>query len=285
MKTKYLIAFISLVLVSTFSAASELPLQIDPFPDSTEEFSESKQGTTYRWVYSPVKKVSNQFIADEEERVKGNLSRAIWVSPSGFTADFVHKHYLKQIMSLGSNVRYDCAKRGCGRSHVWATQIFKYPNLYGLDDHQYYATGNFSSEGFSGVWVLYTAKRGNNRSYTLLDILTHEQIQDGEVKFSIGNWFYVENAEDFRVQDLSSFINNEGNDINVLLVGHSILDAANPLAGNEESLNLARSVRNQLIANGIDENRVLARGLGALAPAYSPSVPEQRVDVLLWITP
>lgn len=280
-RIKGLTVFIALMGLVMGNSAFALPF-------STLQGSQIRQNSSfedqnYRWIYSAVEKVSGRFRGDEEERVSGNVERKIWEASPEFSPAEVYEFYLSQLQKLGASTKFSCINRSCGRSHVWATQIFKYSNLYGLDDHQFYSTGTLSTDEFSGVWVLYTVKRGNNKTYTLLDLVSISQKSDGIADFDVGSWFYVTDSNQLIVKELGHFLEQQPEKIKVLLVGNLPLNSENPLAGKELSLDYAREIRDQLLKYNIDESRVVARGLGGLSAQYHPDIPAKRVDILIWL--
>jgi hypothetical protein len=105
---------------------------------------------------------------EHEVRPSASRERATYEMPSGTQTDEVIRHYLE---ALDTEPLFTCSGRDCGRSNLWANEIFRQAALYGPDANQFY----FAGERGDDLVALYVIQRGNKRVYAHLEILKPER--------------------------------------------------------------------------------------------------------------
>lgn len=104
---------------------------------------------------------------DHEVRASATREWATYEMPAGTQPRDVIDHYLRV---LDIEPLFTCRGRDCGRSNLWANEIFKQANLLGPDRNQFY----FAAELGRALIALYVIERGNKRVYAHLEILQPE---------------------------------------------------------------------------------------------------------------
>ena len=93
--------------------------------------------------------------------------------------------------SIGVKPLYDCQRFHCGDSNLWANNVFDIPTLYGLDKEQAYFIGIKEESGKQIYYSVYTVRRGNHRSYVLVDIFESDKKVEKE-SVEMGKLSYVQ---------------------------------------------------------------------------------------------
>jgi hypothetical protein len=111
-----------------------------------------------------VDKTRRNVRVEHEVRAAASREWATYEMPSGTQPDEVIEHYLDV---LETPPLFSCRGRDCGRSNLWANEIFKRAILYGPDANQFY----FAGEKNNALIALYVIERGNKRVYAHLEVL------------------------------------------------------------------------------------------------------------------
>ncbi len=115
-----------------------------------------------------VDKTRRNVRVEHEVRAAAGREWATYEMPAGTQPDEVIEHYLSV---LDTEALFSCRGRDCGRSNLWANEIFKRAILYGPDANQFY----FAGEKDGALIALYVIERGNKRVYAHLEVLRPEQ--------------------------------------------------------------------------------------------------------------
>ncbi len=115
-----------------------------------------------------VDKTRRNVRVEHEVRAAAAREWATYEMPAGTQPDEVIEHYLRV---LNTEPLFSCRGRDCGRSNLWANEIFKRAILYGPDANQFY----FAGEKDQALVALYIIQRGNRRVYAHLEVLRPEQ--------------------------------------------------------------------------------------------------------------
>jgi len=153
------------------AADFDIPLQLEPFPQSELINAEQRQEPDYRLMLSGIIKINRQVRADQEQRLKAHLSRLTWQISSGYDPEAGFNFIRSQLIDQGARVLFECSARQCGPSNIWAIDVFGQARLYGIDNTQYYAA--FRLEG--AHVAMYAVRRGNGRVFLHLDVLENER--------------------------------------------------------------------------------------------------------------
>lgn len=165
------LAFLASCLPVVVSAAipSEMP---DPFPQSTLESTTAIESPGHLVLFSPVREVNNQIRSETMARLPVTGEGRLYEIARDSGRDKAREHYLRLLQDRGAQILFDCAGISCGRSNVWANQIFDQRVLYGRDATQdYLVAGTTASDGSRWLTLIYTVTRGNLREYVWIEHL------------------------------------------------------------------------------------------------------------------
>lgn len=144
------------------------PLDVARFPHSWIVGYELDANLRPReYVLGRVDKTRRDVRVEHEVRASATRQWATYEMPSGTQTEEVIDHYLNLI---GTTPLFSCRGRDCGRSNLWANEIFKRATLYGPDSNQFY----FAGEHEDHLMALYVIERGNKRIYAHLEVLKPE---------------------------------------------------------------------------------------------------------------
>lgn len=147
--------------------------KIEPFPLATLETERTIVSPSHRILLSAVREVNNEIRSASLVRlaVRG-VGQRLQISPDSGRDD-ARDYYLKELAALNAVILFDCTGRDCGRSNVWANQIFNEATLYGRDaDQDYIAAAYRDAEDAVHVVLVYTVTRGNQREYAWIEQLS-----------------------------------------------------------------------------------------------------------------
>jgi hypothetical protein len=150
-------------------SGSRDPLDLARMPHSWIVAYENDEALLPReYALGRVDKTRRNVRVEHEVRAAAAKEWATYEMPSGTQPDEVIEHYLGV---LDTEPLFSCHGRDCGRSNLWANEVFKRATLYGPDANQFY----FAGEKDGALVALYVIKRGNRRVYAHLEVLRPEQ--------------------------------------------------------------------------------------------------------------
>ena len=177
-----------LAILGPQAAAFEMPLQLDPFPQSELISSEQRQEPDYRLMLSGIMKINGQIRADHEQRLQASLTRMTWQLPGGYNPESGFNFVRAQLNNKSAQVLFECSGRQCGPSNIWANDVFGQARLYGVDNSQFYAAFRLEQAHVA----LYVVRRGNGRVFMHLDVLENEHKTGTEPAVLLAQQGYVE---------------------------------------------------------------------------------------------
>jgi outer membrane protein OmpA-like peptidoglycan-associated protein len=266
------------------------------FPDARVIFEFEKKEGPYSLALGPLQKVNNQWRAERERRVQGEVERRTLEMPERYSVEEVQDQLHDALRRRGARPLYTCQGLDCGSSNAWANIYFDIKQLYGLDQHQYYGVWELKTEeGDLYYLVTYVVQRGNRRIYAQLDQIRAPLAEAGTVVASPATLvnslreqgFFVLTGVEWsaggvRVEPdhLKAVVNALQRDpwLNVYIVGHDYGPGGHEQQ-LERSKKAAQQVSKSLIEAGVKAARVSAHGVGGLAPARRQG--ERRVEVVL----
>lgn len=276
---------------------SDHPL-IERFPGAEIVAYRQAGQTNYRLALDRMQRVNGRVMAGREERIRGDLTRISYLIPEGYSGSDVFTYFSTRMLAMGPEL-FRCAGRGCGSSNFWANDVFENRILYGPETEQFYLASAVGADEahIRAYLALYVVTRGNRRVYAHLDVLELADVtrdvptldpealalqlqQDGSLVLP-GLGF----DEQDRLTDTGSIPAVVDAllllpQARVYVVGH--LSVQQPLETlMQRSLLRAQTVRERLLAAGIDPQRVLAKGVGPLAPVCRQGSCEARVELVL----
>lgn len=153
------------LLILAFLAAPALAIdvQVPPRAEVVERSSDRVQD--YRIPLSALQDSGRDIRVDQLETLSGTRERLTLKLPRDTDVDQVFNQ-LKQADAV-----FECAARSCGRSNIWANNLYQIRQLYGRDRFQRY-----QAVAVPGGWrTLYVIERGNR------DVYAHiEQVLDAQ---------------------------------------------------------------------------------------------------------
>jgi len=265
------------------------------FADSVIVDYRHESDANYRLVLGNMRRLAGRVVAEREQRLRGALTRITYEIPQGLALADAGEYYREQAEQRGYSLLYRCSGRECGNSNYWANEVFNDRSLYGPERGQSYLVWRTESAGGDTAYlVLYLITRANRRQLAHLEILeTGRPDQSVVVELSSASLLEAgalrlpgllfdaqDRLSDDRGLEAAARLLQEAPALTVYLVAH----LAEP--GELETL-LARSqrraelVRTRLIALGVNGGRVVARGIGPLAPLCESGACAERVELVL----
>ncbi|OED48291.1 hypothetical protein ACH42_02475 [Endozoicomonas sp. (ex Bugula neritina AB1)] len=228
------------------------------YPSGELEVSEQKLQQNYPVITDLMKKVNGVVTSDGAQWMKGQLNRQLSLLSSGHSSESAYQFYVKAFKQLGVNELFSCQSYSCGASNYWANDVFDIARLYGLDRYQFYFIGEKKGEYFS----VYTVKRGNGRTYALVDVFTPESnplvenVTDTHIKIED---LYVQVPIDrsVKVKNLLGELQEQPS-VSVVLQIQAVLPA-NMEQLDQQHVHLRQQVeqlQNHLVSNGIKAARI-----------------------------
>ncbi len=272
---------------------------LNRFPGSQIVDYRRAENTNYTLVLGRMQRVNGRVTPGNSERLQGRLTRITYDIPSGFTADDVFRHFRQQLLAVTETALFTCQGRDCGSSNFWANEVFGNRILYGPEANQYYVASNLQSAQLqSNTYIAaYVVTRANRRVYAHLDILELSTDREPDIATSPEALLIQLNRDgsvvlpDISFDSTDNLVDDAGIQLvlqvlrreplmQVYIVGH--LQAGSDLGTMmERSAQRADTVRQVLLAEGIAGDRVLAQGVGPLAPSCNGADCAQRIELVL----
>ena len=282
------------VSVIFLMSATALSLPLVEYPHAREMYASQTQEDDYRLTLGALEKINNQWLADREQRLSGSLHKRTFSLDDGRSAKEVFLYYSKQLQQMGGRILFQCQGRSCGSSNSWANTHFHVKQLNGLDDKQFYSVYEIEeSTGVRAFVTLYGVTRGNKRSFIQLEVLQTRQqflipttpkvIEDILAQgqdFSLPSFDRdTGQLNDEHLASLLAVLRNKRH-WRLAVVAYDF--AAGPSSQQQQrSLVVAQGLRNQLLAQGVNDKKIEAYGMGGLVPAMKTGAGLQLLNVVL----
>lgn len=144
----------------------------EPFPDSRLEREVTIASPGHLVLFSPVREVNNEIRSATMARLPVKGVGQLYEVQGGANREEARDHYLRELQTRGAQILFECSGRNCGRSNVWANQIFGQSSLYGSDSNQdYLVAGSVDENGKPWLTLVYTVTRANQRQYVWVEHL------------------------------------------------------------------------------------------------------------------
>lgn len=155
-----------------------------PYPQSELVSSTDIESRGHLVLFSPVREVNNEIRSETMARLPvSGESRLYEISRDSNRAK-ARDFYKTELQAAGAITLYECDGVNCGRSNVWANQVFGQRMLYGRDTTQdYLVAERTADDGTHWLTVIYTVTRGNLREYVWIE---HLKVGAGAVIPGIG---------------------------------------------------------------------------------------------------
>jgi len=267
-----------LFVVSLFLVALPATAFQELFPGSRVMYEQTQQVENYRIVLSAPKKINSRWRFEREFSDTGALHRRTVEISDRYTFDEAQLRIEKYLHHENAHLVFACYGLDCGSSNVWANEIFKVKQLYGLDATQAYEVWERSVGGQAQYVIWYLSQRGNQRIYLQLETLIPAQSPKAAmtadpktVLSSLQHVGYYVIPGDLQDLDDNPHIDVIATALKIrpmqkyVVVGHSYAQR-DLAAGRQFSLELAERLVARLIELGVKQGQVTAVGLGPLAP-------------------
>ena len=269
---------------------------LERFPESTIVEYQEQADTLYELVLGNMRRIGGRVVAENSDRLRGNLTRITYEIPEGFSGDDVIEFYRAQIRDNSYVELFSCNGRGCGNSNYWANEVFENRSLYGPERNQYYSAvrsdGDEEAQSYAAIYVITRANRRLLAHIEILDVTVGDATAQPQA-FSLDS-LLLDGA--VRVPGLTfdnedRLIGSGGLEqvarllqadpaLRVFVVAHlQVPGRFDNLM--QRSLRRAEQVRTELIARGVMGSRMAAQGVGPLAPLCSEGNCAERVELVI----
>lgn len=152
-------------------AGSSDPAGMTRYPGAwIVEYSPEKSVRSYEFVTGEVARIRREVRIDRSIRVSARLARITYRTPSGTRLDDVVEHYEAVVDDLGGRVDFACRGQECGRSTLWANQVFGVKELAAPDPAQSYLATTIDGSNLgladadsAALVSIYVVQRPNRR--------------------------------------------------------------------------------------------------------------------------
>ena len=282
----------AVALVTGAAQATQVPPE--PFKDSVLENSVSISSPGRLVLFSPVREVNSEIRSASLARLPVKGTGQLFRVLDGASREEARDYYRRELQARGAQILFECTGRGCGRSNVWANQVFDQSTLYGSDSNQdYLIAGSVDENGKPSLTLVYTVTRGSQREYVWVEQLESppgttipglgagsDRIKGpilvpwkGSITYSF-DW----SATDRRL--INDWVGSDG--ARVVLVGYSELKNGETL---EESMARAESavgsLSRVLVKSGVSESRQSRVIAGPTVVIPNPDRQGDRVEIMV----
>lgn len=147
------------------------------FPQSSLETEVPVVSSGHLVLFSPVREVNNQIRSEKKARIPVRGDGRLYQINRDASRGEARAHYQSLLQARGARVLFECSGRACGRSNVWANQVFDQATLYGRDSDQDYLVAAATGEsGKTWLTLVYTVTRGSQREYAWVE---HLEVGEG----------------------------------------------------------------------------------------------------------
>lgn len=285
----------ALLLTSSALASAALPQALpEAFAQSTLEVTTSIESSGHLVLFSPVREVNNEIRSETMARLRVSGEGRLYQIARDANRREAREHYLELLRERGAQVLFECSGIRCGRSNVWANQIFNQAVLYGRDATQdYLVAGVVAADGSRWLTSVYTVTRGNLREYVWVEHLkvapgatipglgaVNQRVSGPVIVPWAGGVTYRFNWQATDRRKINELARGEG--AKVVLVGYSALGASESL---EDSMGRARkaaeSLSEVLSKTGVAKQQQELLIVGPSVVLTDPARQGDRVEVMV----
>ncbi|MCK0105543.1 DUF4892 domain-containing protein [Marinobacter sp. S0848L] len=173
--------------LSWAAAADSFREAPEAFPQSRLQLTKPIESSGHLVLFSPTREVRNEIRSKVMARLPVRGEGLLYEISRDASRHDARNHYLKRLQARGAQVLFECSGINCGRSNVWANQVFEQPKLLGRDTEQdYFVVAALDEQGRQWLTSVYTVTRGNLREYVWVE---HLNVTGGAVipGFEAGN--------------------------------------------------------------------------------------------------
>ncbi len=165
---------------ASIAVAQDIPGARDPdgierYPRSwIVEYEDVAESLPYRFVTAPVDKIRRD-LRIEGMRVSGPVQRVTYRVPDGEGLDDIAAHYREILDAGGTGIVFECEGPDCGRSTIWAHDVFGIPILVAPNRSQRFLAAPMTINGATKLVAVYAVQRGNRRLYAHVEVVVPEE--------------------------------------------------------------------------------------------------------------
>ena len=176
------LAVVALLTGTVALAQTDVPGSSDPigmprYPGAwVSAYSPQTSVRSYEFVTGEVARVRREVRIDRSVRTTAKVTRVTYRTPNGTRLDDVVEYYEDVIRDLGGRVEFTCRGQECGRSSIWANQVFGIKELAAPDVAQFYLASTLpgsavglADSGSSALVSVYVVQRPNRRVNAHID--------------------------------------------------------------------------------------------------------------------
>ncbi|MEX2130787.1 MAG: DUF4892 domain-containing protein [Pseudohongiellaceae bacterium] len=248
-------------------------------------------------VLGTMRRAGGRVVPENAVRLHGNVTRITYEIPQAFTGADAYQFFLDQIEARGYRQLFVCSGRDCGNSDYWANDVFNIRTLYGPERNQFYLAAELGTPENERYLSLYIITRANRRISAYLEVIEVDSAGDGtgisgaarslQMLLQQGSLRLTpvtfDEEDNLLLSDgLQTVVEllEENPDLNVYIVAYLRVPGAYRSL-MQRSLDRAEAVREALSGLGIDEDRIVAQGVGPLAPRCAEGDCDERVELVL----
>ncbi|MDP4546337.1 DUF4892 domain-containing protein [Marinobacter sp. MDS2] len=167
---------VALTGLSLSAVAESLRTAPEAFPQSRLQLTKSIESSGHLVLFSPIREVRNEIRSKVLARLPVRGEGQLYEINRDASRQEARNHYLKRMQARGAQILFECSGINCGRSNVWANQVFEQPKLLGRDtDQDYFVVAALDDQGRQWLTSVYTVTRGNLREYVWVEHLNVTQ--------------------------------------------------------------------------------------------------------------
>ena len=161
-----------LAVGSKSGVAQSLAQPPEAFPASALESTRTIQSPGHLVLFSPVREIRGEIRSDIMARLPADGIGQLYELSRDANRSAARRHYQRALQERDAVTLYDCSGVECGRSNVWANQVFEQARLLGRDsDQDYLVAVSADDSGQRWLTSIYTVTRGNLREYVWVEHL------------------------------------------------------------------------------------------------------------------
>ena len=266
----------------------------EPFPEARLDLEINIKSPGHLVLFSPVREVNNEIRSASMARLPVKGLGQLFEVQGGANREEARDHYLRELQARGAQILFECSGRNCGRSNVWANQIFDQSSLYGRDNNQdYLVAGSVDENGQPWLTLVYTVTRANQRQFVWVEHLVAPQGTDipgmGNESARIKGPVIVpwQGGITYRFEWSGAdrrIINDWAGeaDARVILTAYSQLKENETLEASMERAEAAAQSLSQVLAkSGVSESRQMIITVGPTVVIPNPDRQGDRVEVMV----
>ena len=175
-----------LFLLVVLAVVTALPVKANPLAEPPEPFGQSRLETSttidsagHLVLFSPLREIRSEIRSDVMARLPVSGTGRLYEVSADASREAARDYYLRELRERDATILFQCEGVNCGRSNVWANQVFQQSKLLGRDtDQNYLVAGTLDASGQRWLTLVYTVTRGNRREYVWVE---HLGVQAGAV--------------------------------------------------------------------------------------------------------